>query len=321
MQNQSLLGRIITYLKNPILPGSPSHSYILTYRFLTLIRVTALAVFLSFFCGILISFIATQTNALDNHAVGDMLKNGNPLLTLALAAILAPILEETAFRLWHTPKRLPLSIGIGSFIYFYLISFFPEILDLLIDRLIPNKESFQYLFSSIISGILLWALTVIITYILLKREQLYFALLKTMQSHFRIYFYLAAFLFASLHITNYEISMTTIMLMPILILPQFLGGVLMSWVRTNIGYWWGVLTHALYNASLLGPGLAIKFLSDETQSKVFNNENITLFTLSQQDQVVFAFITIYMLTLFCAILGSNLQLVIGYFSSRRLKNV
>jgi hypothetical protein len=321
MHNPSLLSRLLSYLKNPILPGSPSHSYITSHKFLTLFRVTALAVFLSFFCGVLISIIATKTSALDNHAVGEVLEKANPLLTFALAGILAPIMEETAFRLWHTPKRIPLSIGIGSFVYFYTISFFPQILDVLGNWAFPDKSSVLNNISSIIFGVLLWVATALITYLLLKKEMLYSKLLSIMRSHFRVWFYLAAFLFAALHITNYDISTTTLLLMPILILPQFLGGILMSWVRTNIGFWWGVLTHALYNISLLGPGLAIKFLSEDSQKKVFNNENLDPLSLAQNDQLVLVFISLYLVMLFVLTLGSNLHLILSYFSSRRLKNI
>ena len=70
---------------------------------------------------------------------------------------------------------------------------------------------------------------------------------------FKLVFYSTALLFALIHLTNYQLSLTVILLAPILVLPQFIGGILLGYIRLRSGFIWGFLLHALNNAILIIP--------------------------------------------------------------------
>jgi Type II CAAX prenyl endopeptidase Rce1-like len=309
MQNNSLLSTLLQYFKKPLIEtGFRSRS--LFSKCYLLIRVICIAVFSSFLLSFLIAFISTKTNALDQHAVADLVENSNPLFTLFFAALLAPILEETAFRLWHTTKRIPLGFGTGTFVFFYLTSFFPEALSSLSDKLFSQELML------IVTAILVWLGCVFACIGLLYIPKIYTFVKDQLDTHFRLYFYIAAFLFASLHITNYKPSLTVFALMPILILPQFFGGMMLGWLRTNLGIFWSILGHALYNFSLLGPALGLKLLSPEVQKALTNGDPIDYSKLSQSDGLTLTGIGLYLVGLFFTICVINLWLIIEFYWRR-----
>lgn len=61
-------------------------------------------------------------------------------------------------------------------------------------------------------------------------------------------FHGSVLIFASLHLMNYELpSLTEIWLLPLLILPQWLTGLVIAWMRVRDSFACGVLMHALFN--------------------------------------------------------------------------
>jgi hypothetical protein len=60
--------------------------------------------------------------------------------------------------------------------------------------------------------------------------------------------------FGIVHITNYKLSYTILLLSPILIAPQILVGLLLV-LRVRYGFVWGFLLHALHNAVFVGIGI------------------------------------------------------------------
>ena len=75
---------------------------------------------------------------------------------------------------------------------------------------------------------------------------------------FKIAFYSFALLFGLIHITNYELSTKIILLSPILILPQLLGGGYLGYIRVRFGLRWSILLHATFNFLILN----LEFLFD-----------------------------------------------------------
>jgi hypothetical protein len=309
MQNTSLLSSLFSYFRKPLI-ATELRSKSFFSKIYLLVRVISIAVLSSLLLSLIIVFIGTKTNALDQHAVADLVENSNPLFTLFFAAFLAPILEETAFRLWHTTKRIPLGLGTGTFIFFYLTSFFPDAISELSNRLFSQELML------IVTAILVWLVCILGCIGLLSIPKIYTFVKHQLDTNFRLYFYLAAFLFASLHITNYKPSLTVFVLMPILILPQFLGGIMLGWLRTNLGILWSILGHALYNFSLLGPALGLKLLSPEIQKALSNGENIDYSKLSQPDGFALTGIGLYMVGLFISILLINIWLVVEFYWKR-----
>jgi hypothetical protein len=73
--------------------------------------------------------------------------------------------------------------------------------------------------------------------------------------------------FGIVHITNYKLSYTILLLSPILIAPQILVGLLLV-LRVRYGFVWGFLLHALHNAVFVGIGI----LSMSQHSEIINTE-------------------------------------------------
>jgi len=81
-------------------------------------------------------------------------------------------------------------------------------------------------------------------------------------------FYFSAILFGIVHITNYKLSYTILLLSPILIAPQILVGLFIGFLRVRYGFVWGFLLHALHNALFVG----ITILSLSNQPIKLNTE-------------------------------------------------
>ena len=79
-------------------------------------------------------------------------------------------------------------------------------------------------------------------------------------AYFKTIFYLVALLFGYIHITNFELSTTVLLLSPLLVAPQISVGLLLGMVRVKFGLLWSMGMHALYNFILASPLIAMKLL-------------------------------------------------------------
>ncbi|WP_454692439.1 CPBP family glutamic-type intramembrane protease [Achromobacter aloeverae] len=71
---------------------------------------------------------------------------------------------------------------------------------------------------------------------------------------FPLVFHVASLTFAALHLGNYTLNHTLIWLMPVLVLPQWLTGLVLGWMRVRRGIGASVLMHMMFNA---GPVLLV----------------------------------------------------------------
>lgn len=87
--------------------------------------------------------------------------------------------------------------------------------------------------------------------------------------NFRIFFYLSAILFALTHLTNYSNnSIFFYIVAPLIVLPQFIGGITLGYLRLKLGFFWGVLQHGLYNLIIFSFG--ILFFNTNQLTKITN---------------------------------------------------
>lgn len=75
------------------------------------------------------------------------------------------------------------------------------------------------------------------------------------KNDFEYFFYGFALVFGYMHIANYELNGTIWLLSPILVAPQILLGLLLGYIRVNIGLVYSILFHAVYNAIIVIPGV------------------------------------------------------------------
>ncbi|MRH99289.1 CPBP family intramembrane metalloprotease [Kriegella sp. EG-1] len=71
--------------------------------------------------------------------------------------------------------------------------------------------------------------------------------------YFKIIFWILTIAFGLIHITNFEITSTTILLAPLLVLPQIIVGAMLGYIRIKFGLVWAIGLHATYNLVLMGP--------------------------------------------------------------------
>ncbi len=75
------------------------------------------------------------------------------------------------------------------------------------------------------------------------------------QKKFKISFYFFSLFFAFIHITNFEITTTVLLISPLLIIPQLFAGLSLGYLRVKLGLQWSILLHCIYNTFLLTIGL------------------------------------------------------------------
>jgi len=75
------------------------------------------------------------------------------------------------------------------------------------------------------------------------------------RSDFKWLFYLFAFIFGAVHISNYGVTLTTMLLLPILTGPQIIAGMFLGLIRVKVGLLYSILFHALYNGALMIPSI------------------------------------------------------------------
>ncbi|WP_312427620.1 type II CAAX prenyl endopeptidase Rce1 family protein [Achromobacter sp.] len=72
--------------------------------------------------------------------------------------------------------------------------------------------------------------------------------------HYGVVFHLIALTFAAVHLTNFVYNKTPYWLLPLLVLPQWLTGLVLGWMRVRRGIGAAILLHSVFNA---GPILMI----------------------------------------------------------------
>jgi len=71
--------------------------------------------------------------------------------------------------------------------------------------------------------------------------------------YFKHVFYALTFVFGYVHIFNFEMNSTTLLLSPFLVAPQLSIGVFLGYIRVRFGLKWSILFHAMYNLILTVP--------------------------------------------------------------------
>lgn len=94
------------------------------------------------------------------------------------------------------------------------------------------------------------------------RGPLYFFKKKT---YFKYAFYLLTLIFGFYHITNFELTIVTLVLSPILVAPQLGVGIFLGFIRVRFGLLWAMALHACYNLVLLGPVILLQLLAIPSQ--------------------------------------------------------
>ncbi len=170
----------------------------------------------------------------------------NPLIIAFVTIIFAPFIEELIF-------RLPLRIKRNNFIPFIFIGI------LFVGLSIIHKY-----FGSVMILYLIPLFLFGIAFTLNFNKKSFQSISHLFKSNYKVYFYSFTILFALIHIANYKFSWQIVFFAPLLVLPQFIGGFLMGFMRIRFGLLWGFFLHALHNTIYVLP---IIFVMHKTAPK------------------------------------------------------
>ncbi len=169
------------------------------------------------------------------------------IAAITLIVLAAPLLEELAFRSWLSGRPGHLLAGA-------LIALASSGIALVAtDRTVGAGDTSTMIGAGIFVTAIMLALIVLLA--LRRRDAMgWFARL------FPVFFWASALGFALLHLFNYQQG-TLAMLLP-LVVPQFILGSMLGYVRVRHGLWSSILLHALHNGTIIALVLLATGLAD-----------------------------------------------------------
>lgn len=149
-----------------------------------------------------------------------------------LTCLIIPLVEEIAFRLPLCYSKINLSLSI-TVLSFYTINYFFTLKDHFdTENYFAVRVSLSMLF-----GIMCYLLCVTYSD----------SLMKLYENYFKVIFYFFSVLFAVMHISNYEFTLNTLLLTPIITLPKLISSFVRGFVRVKYGFVYCVFLHSLHN--------------------------------------------------------------------------
>ena len=243
-KNLCLLDSLIHYIIKPTYDIPVLEKTIKT-KFGDVFRITSISVIIGVVLSLFISIVlGINQNPIGQHVLSD-LTTINPVFLLIFLVVITPLVEEPIFRSWlrFNPKSFALSIvfltifiiNIIYFMFQYIISFQDYIIILSISIIVE-------------SGIL---------YFILKKSDNVDKIQQIYRTHFKSMFYFSTILFAAVHLSNYKNISHIWMLAPLLVIPQFVIGLNLGYVRMHYGLKWSILQHMIYNGIIISPVLIV----------------------------------------------------------------
>ncbi|MCK5848016.1 MAG: CPBP family intramembrane metalloprotease [Caldisericia bacterium] len=157
---------------------------------------------------------------------------------LLVGGIILPLVEEVGFRLPMIFK--PIHIGISSSYLFFMIYIF-----------CTNSSAISFSKTTIYAAIASIMVGILVT-LFLSIPKISNKTKNFWEKHFIWIFYGFTVLFGLFHISNYTpLTKIVLIVSPILILPQITSGIILGYLRTKFGFFWGCLFHGLWNSILI----------------------------------------------------------------------
>ncbi len=159
---------------------------------------------------------------------------------IVFGVVLAPLIEESAFRLWITRLR-PAFLVVGGLLMLLFATGEAASLALLVPAvLLVGIAIAARPDAGIVAG----------------RADRRRSITHVWDGHFGWVFYGSAAVFGLIHLFNYDLGVADgadLTLAPLLIAPQLAGGLVLAYTRVRLGFWYAVANHAVYNALLTIP--------------------------------------------------------------------
>ena len=225
LEPRPIVRSFVRYLRHPRLhePHDRSRRWIASLKLLGL----------DFLLLVPLSLLAALGEAANDNEAFTADEGLSAAAILALSVVVAPLLEESTFRLILTRFIPKLAIGVGVLMWFTLLV--PPITLIQLALLAPG------------------AALVVVGIVTSQSATTEARVGASWQRHFGWVFYGSALLFGAIHLYNYDLGSPDafeLAAAPLLIAPQIVGGLVLGYVRVRLGFWYAVANHAAFNGIL-----------------------------------------------------------------------
>ena len=212
----------------------------------------AIIVALDILVGILLTLVTTPIESLLSVQAQPVEEAAQAGFLLALGGIfIAPLIEEVPFRLWLAPNLLFFFISFALITTQYApLPFVAQLREagLADDALVLVRLAFYLIIGAVIT----------LFFYLRQRGGKPYA--EFFRRYVAVYYYAAAIVFGFVHLSNYNYHVEPWWYVPVLILPQLIGGFVFGYLRIRLGFWYAVLAHMATNLLwTLGDGMNALF--------------------------------------------------------------
>ncbi|RIJ33991.1 CPBP family glutamic-type intramembrane protease [Pontibacter oryzae] len=181
------------------------------------------------FSAIILGYTAFDLRGIESDLIKDYFANTPFVLIFTLMVLIGPIKEEVIFRLPLVYSKGFLLVALAVFMYNY-----GPVVSAAI-----GATHLQLIFSMAVAGVLATA------FLFSRKAQACMYLL--WKRHYTLVFYTITLLFALMHLLNYLNEPTSLLLLLVLIIPKFVGGVFLGYTRLRLGLAWAVAQHVFNN--------------------------------------------------------------------------
>lgn len=215
------------------------------YKVIKLFKIYLIALLLLLVVNLLNRFLESlEFYSSPEHIIEDVAQSTNKLFSrvyLIIILLIYPVFEEFSFRLFLTKynrkySALSLSLIIGYIIYSLAHKYLWYFEHSFINNII------RYLY------VICLSIPFIFIYLILSKRVEKNVKIKTLwDANFPVIFYCIAFLFAVLHIPFLNLDSNNYLFLPIILLPYFVYGVILGYVRIKLGILYSIILHIVLN--------------------------------------------------------------------------
>lgn len=165
-----------------------------------------------------------------NITDANMANRFTPLVYLLVGGVILPLYEEICFRLSLKFKPLYAALTFVSLSYYLLTKAI-------------YKTNLSLVDDTFYTRVLLSLFIGVIAYALMYRKKIAQKLAVLWENNIRWIYYLSCVLFAWLHIFNFELTCTNLLLLPIITLPQLFSATIAGYTRLSFGFKYPLFVH------------------------------------------------------------------------------
>ncbi|MBU2904703.1 hypothetical protein KO529_07880 [Arenibacter algicola] len=174
-----------------------------------------------------------------NITDANMANRFTPLVYLLVGGVILPLYEEVCFRLSLKFRPLYAALTFVSLSYYLLTKGI-------------YKTNLSLVDETFYTRVLLSLFLGVIAYALMYRKKIAQKLAVLWENNIRWIYYLSCVLFAWLHIFNFELNLTNVLLLPIITLPQLFSATIAGYTRLSFGFKYPLFVHMGTNLLFIG---------------------------------------------------------------------